>query len=53
MLGDPKTYVYVAGLEKMRDELDKLFAGLAGSEAKWQRRKAELMAGGRWVELLY
>lgn len=53
MLGDPKTRVYIAGLEKMRPELDAVFAGLAGSEKKWQRRKAELMAGGRWVELLY
>ena len=53
MLGDVKTRVYVAGLEKMRPELDKVFAGLAGSTEKWQRRKAELMAGGRWVELLY
>ena len=53
MLGDPKTYVYVAGLEKMRDELDGVFARLAGSKAKWARRKAELAAGKRWVELLY
>jgi ferredoxin--NADP+ reductase len=53
LLGDPKTYVYVAGLEKMRDELDAVFANLAGSEEKWTRRKAELMAGKRWVELLY
>lgn len=53
MLGDPKTCVYVAGLEKMRPELDRVFAELAGSMEKWQRRKAELMAGGRWVELLY
>ena len=52
-LGDVKTRVYVAGLEKMRPELDRVFAGLAGSMEKWQRRKAELMAGGRWVELLY
>ncbi len=53
MLADPKTYVYVAGLEKMRDELDAVFATLAGSVRKWQRRKKELMAGRRWVELLY
>jgi len=53
MLGSPKTYVYLAGLEKMRDELDKVFARLAGSPEKWRRRKAELAAGGRWVELLY
>lgn len=53
MLGDPGTYVYVAGLEKMREELDGVFARLAGSKKKWARRKAELMAGKRWVELLY
>ena len=29
-LGDVKTRVYVAGLEKMRPELDRVFAGLAG-----------------------
>ncbi|MCP3980622.1 MAG: ferredoxin-NADP reductase [bacterium] len=53
MLGDPKTHVFVAGIEKMRDELDRVFSDLAGSKEKWKRRKAELMAGARWVELLY
>jgi len=53
MLGEAKTYVYLAGLEPMRDKLDSVFAELAGSEEKWQRRKAEMTAGGRWVELLY
>lgn len=53
MLGNPRTYVYVAGLEKMRDELDKVFCTIADSEDAWKRRKAELMAGKRWVELLY
>ena len=53
LLGDPKTYVYVAGLEKMIGQLDKVFAGLAGSKEKWERRKAELVAGKRWVELVY
>jgi ferredoxin--NADP+ reductase len=53
MLGDPRTYVYVAGLEKMSGELDRVFSTLAGSKESWARRKAELMAGKRWVELLY
>ncbi len=53
MLGSPHTFVYVAGLEPMLEELDGVFARLAGSEEKWQRRKAELVAGGRWVELVY
>jgi ferredoxin--NADP+ reductase len=53
MLADAKTYVYVAGLEAMHSELDAVFENLAGSEAKWERRKAELQAGLRWVELVY
>ncbi len=53
LLEQPNTYVYVAGLEKMRGELDNAFGEIAGSEEKWARRKAELTAGGRWVELLY
>ena len=44
---------HVAGLEQISDELDAVFAGLAGSPAKWARRKAELQAGLRWDELLY
>jgi ferredoxin--NADP+ reductase len=53
LLGQPHTYVYVAGLEKMRGELDEAFSEIAGSEQKWARRRAELVAGGRWVEVLY
>lgn len=53
MLGSPKTYVYVAGLEPMRDELDKVFGKIADSPEVWARRRAELVAGRRWVELLY
>ena len=39
--------------EEVRDELDKVFANMLGSAEKWQRRRAELVAGGRWAELLY
>jgi len=53
MLERTNTYVYLAGLEPMRAELEKVFEDLAGSTERWQRRKAELIAGGRWVELLY
>jgi len=53
MFDDPSTYVFIAGLVKMRPELDKVFALIMGSEEKWGRRKAELVAGKRWVELLY
>jgi ferredoxin--NADP+ reductase len=33
--------------------LNKAVSKMAGSEEKWQRRKAELVAGKRWKELIY
>lgn len=53
MVLSPKTHVYVAGLEKIRKVLDDAFSRMAGSKEKWQRRKAELIAGKRWMELIY
>lgn len=53
MILDPNTHVYVAGLQKMSEQLKGAFIKVAGSEEKWDKRKAELVAGGRWVELLY
>ncbi len=53
LLANPHTRVYLAGLEEIRNGLDAFFAKLAGSPEKWARRKAELEAGKRWVELLY
>lgn len=53
LLPDPKTYVYVAGLEKIRDELDDVLAEIAGSNQTWFRWKSELEADNRWIELLY
>jgi len=50
---DPHTYVYIAGLESIRDELDSVLASIFGSADKWLLRKAELVAGHRWYELLY
>lgn len=50
---DPETYVYIAGVEKIREMLDKAFISMAGSAERWQRRKAELVAGRRWTELIY
>ncbi len=50
---EPKTYVYVAGPEESLTELEKVFADFAGGRELWLRRKAELLAGRRWVELIY
>jgi ferredoxin--NADP+ reductase len=53
MILDPETHVYVAGLEKIREMLDKAFIKMSGSQEKWEQRKAELVAGKRWAELIY
>ena len=53
LLTNPHTQVYVAGLKSILEELDTVFTTIAGSEEKWTRRKAELQAGKRWVELVY
>ncbi|KAA3618964.1 MAG: hypothetical protein DWQ05_06250 [Calditrichaeota bacterium] len=53
MLLKPNTHVFVAGLEPILDALDPTLSELAGSEELWKRRKAELKAGQRWVELIY
>lgn len=53
MLLEANTQVYVAGLESICAELDEVFAKVAGSKETWERRKAELKAGKRWVELVF
>ncbi len=47
------THVFVAGAKAMLGMVDKAMAGMAGSADAWQQRKAELVAGGRWNEILY
>lgn len=53
MLQSANTYIYVAGYEKVKDNLDKAFATILGSEEKWNTRKAELRAGDKWAEVIY
>jgi ferredoxin--NADP+ reductase len=53
MLESPHTRVYVAGREDILETLDRVFSHMIGSSEQWSRRKAELKAGQRWVELVY
>ena len=53
MLSQTNTRIYVAGYEKVRDMLDKAFSNILGSEEKWETRKAELVAGKKWAEVIY
>ncbi|MBT8220458.1 MAG: ferredoxin-NADP reductase [Bacteroidia bacterium] len=53
MLKHANTHVYVAGYEKIRDVLDKAFSKIMGSKENWETRKAELIAGKKWAEVIY
>lgn len=53
LVDDPKTYVFVAGLENAKKKFDKAMASISGSEAAWQARRADLVASGRYSELIY
>ena len=53
MLALANTRIYVAGYEKVMDMLDKAFSNILGSKEKWETRKVELKAGGKWAEIIY
>ena len=53
MFDDPKTYVFIAGKEEVREQLDSVFARMTGSDERWRSRQEEMIADGRWTELLY
>ena len=53
MLSQSNTHIYVAGYEKIRVMLDKAFSNILGSKEKWEIRKAVLIAGKKWAEVIY
>lgn len=53
MLSHTNTRIYVAGYEKIRDMLDRAFSNIMGSKEAWKNRKAELIAGKKWAEVIY
>jgi ferredoxin--NADP+ reductase len=53
MLSQSNTHIYVAGYENISDMLHKAFSNIMGSEEKWATRKAELIAGKKWAEVIY
>ncbi|WP_258104363.1 ferredoxin-NADP reductase [Marinoscillum sp. MHG1-6] len=53
LLSHANTYVYVAGYRKILNKLDKAFSVILGSDDKWLTRKAELLAGNKWAEVIY
>ena len=53
MLSQTNTHIFVAGYEKVNDMLNKAFSNILGSKEKWETRKAELVAGKKWAEIIY
>ena len=53
MLSYSNTYIYIAGYEKVKENLNKAFINIMGSKEKWENRKAELIAGKKWAEVIY
>lgn len=53
MLSQSNTRVYIAGYEKIKPKLEKAFSNILGSKEKWETRKAELIAGKKWAEIIY
>ncbi len=53
IVNSPDSHVYVAGMTKMRDMIAKAMSGIAGSAEAWTAKRNELVAAGRWLEVLY
>ena len=53
LLQDPKTYVYVSGLSRLEEQLDKVLADIAGSDEAWDQLKARMLEEHRWSTLFY
>ena len=53
LLSKSNTYVYVAGYSSILNKLNKSFSKILGSEENWNLRKAELIAGRKWAEIIF
>jgi ferredoxin--NADP+ reductase len=53
LIQNPKTYVYVSGLARLEETLDKAMTELAGSAETWAEVKEGMLAQRRWNTLFY
>lgn len=53
LMQDERTHVYLAGLEKVSDALEKAMVEAAGSASKWRWARQDLVEQKRWSELFY
>lgn len=53
IVNSPDSHVYVAGVKQMHDMIAKAMANIAGSPDAWVSKRKEMVAAGRWTEVLY
>ncbi len=53
MVNSPDSHVYMAGVKQMHDMIDSTMSHIAGSAEAWTAKRNELIAAGRWMEVLY
>ncbi len=53
MLESMDCRVFIAGTGAMLDMVEKALAGVAGSTEAWRAKRDQLVAAGRWAEVLY
>jgi ferredoxin--NADP+ reductase len=53
LMQDPKTHVYLAGLERTRERFEDIMKKTAGSNARWKWMMEEMKEQNRWSELIY
>jgi sulfite reductase alpha subunit-like flavoprotein len=53
IVNGPDSRVYVAGSTQMSDMIAKAMSNIAGTASVWMNKRNELVATGRWLEVLY
>jgi len=53
IVNSPDCRVYVAGMKQMLDMIANAMVNIAGSPDAWEAKRNELVAAGRWLEVLY
>lgn len=53
LLQEPLTQVYLAGPQAMLDGVERVLEKAAGAPDRWRSQRQEIVAQGRWHEVLY
>ena len=53
IVNSPDSRVYVAGIKQMHDMIADAMSNIAGTASVWADKRKEMVAAGRWLEVLY